>query len=87
MKLSRPIVNESGMVLLPQGTVLSDSLIGRIENMNIATVSIEGVSEPKKPLQDELAEIDDRFRMAADQPLMQMLKRIMKEHAEAMDQR
>ncbi len=87
MKLSRPIVNESGMVLLPQGTVLSDSLIGRIENINIATVSIEGDSKPKKPLEDELAEIDDRFKMAADQPLMQMLKRIMKEHAEGMNQR
>lgn len=84
MKLSRPIVNDSGMVLLPQGTVLTDSLIGRIENMNIATVSIEGSQEPQKPLEEVMAEIDARFRNADDQPLMQMLKRIMKEHAEVM---
>ncbi|KAF0178203.1 MAG: hypothetical protein FD164_2251 [Nitrospirae bacterium] len=87
MKLSKPIVNDSGMVLLPQGTVLTASLIGRIENMNLAPVSIEGSSEPRKPLEAVLAEIDARFRMAGDQPLMQMMKRVMKEHFEVLYQR
>jgi len=86
MKLSKPIMNESGMVLLPQGTVLTDAHIRRIENMDLTAVSIEGGNEQRKPKEEVLAEIDARFSLSEDQPLMQMMKRILKEHIEGIYQ-
>lgn len=86
MKLAKPIVNDSGMVLLPQGTVLTDSHIQRIENMSLSAVNIEGGDDQRKPKEEVLAEIDARFSQSQDQPLMQMLKRILKEHIEGVYQ-
>lgn len=86
MKLAKPIMNDSGMVLLPQGTVLTDSHIRRIENMDLTAVSIEGGNESRKPKEEVLAEIDARFSQSEDQPLMQMMKRILKEHIEGIYQ-
>jgi len=83
MKLSRAVVNDSGMVLLPQGTVLTDSLIQRIENMNLTSISVEGGAESRKPKEEVLAELEHRFRKSDDQPLMQVIKRAMREHLEA----
>jgi hypothetical protein len=86
MILVKPIVNDSGMVLLPPGTVLTASHIRRIENMDITAVNIEGGSDERKPKEEVLAEIDARFSRSDDQPLMQMMKRVLKEHIEGMYQ-
>jgi len=86
MKLAKPIMNDSGMVLLPQGTVLTDAHIRRIENMDLTAVSIEGGNESRKPKEEVLAEIDARFSQSEDQPLMLMMKRILKEHIEGIYQ-
>lgn len=86
MKLAKAIVNDSGMVLLPPGTVLTDSHIRRIENMDLTSVSIEGGTDERKPKEEVLAEIDARFSKSEDQPLMQMMKRVLKEHIEGIYQ-
>jgi hypothetical protein len=86
MKLAKPIVNDSGMVLLPQGTVLTDAHIRRIENMDLTAVSIEGGNEERKPKEVVLAEIDARFSQCEHVQLMQMLKHVLKEHIEELYQ-
>lgn len=84
MKLSKPVVNEAGMILLGEGTELTNALIERLQNMNVSSVFVEGVSKPQKSKEDALAEIDARFKKTENEPYMSMLKRLIKEHVEGL---
>ncbi len=82
MKLSKPVVNEAGMILLGEGTEITDVLIERLQNMNVSSVFVEGASKPQKPKEEVMAEIDARFKKTENEPHMGMLKRLIKEHVE-----
>ncbi|MCL5062878.1 MAG: hypothetical protein M0Z70_12220 [Nitrospiraceae bacterium] len=83
MKLSKPVVNEAGMILLGEGTEITDSLIERLQNMNVSSVYVEeGASKPQKSKEDIMAEIDARFKKTENEPHMGMLKKLFKEHVE-----
>lgn len=82
MKLTKPVVNDAGMVLLGEGTELTNSLIERLQNMNIGSVYVEGTSSPEKSLDEALAELDARFKKTENEPYMGTLKRLLKEHIE-----
>jgi len=82
MKLSKPVVNEAGMILLGEGTEITDALIERLQNMNVSSVFVEGASKPQKPKEDAMAEIDARFKKTENEPHMGMLKKLLKEHVE-----
>jgi hypothetical protein len=84
MRLSKPVINEAGMILLGEGTVLTNALIERLQNMNVSSIYIEGASEPERSKEDMLSEIDARFKKTEDEPYMGLLKRIFKEHIEEM---
>jgi hypothetical protein len=82
MKLSKPVVNEAGMILLGEGTEITDALIERLQNMNVGSVFVEGASRPQKSKEDAMAEIDARFKKTENEPYMGMLKKLLKEHVE-----
>ena len=79
MKLAKPVRNESGMILLGENTELSDSLIERLEKMNIESVSIIAEAQNEKPPEELLSELDKRFKKTADAPHMALLKRLFEE--------
>ncbi len=82
MKLTKPVVNDAGMVLLGEGTELTATLIERLLNMNIGSVYIEGAASPGKSKDEMLAELDARFKKTENEPYMGTLKRLFKEHIE-----
>lgn len=85
MKLAKPVVNDAGMILIGEGTVLSGAHISRLENMSISSVFVEGTSGPAKTKDELIAELDARFKKTEDEPYMATLKRIMKEVIEGMN--
>jgi len=80
MILAKEILNPEGMVLCGAGTALSPALIERLSGLDVVDVTVEGHPvniEGEKTLQEELQEIDLRFRRVEDiAPLMYLKKRI-----------
>jgi hypothetical protein len=83
MILVKPLVR-GNMVVLGEGTVLTDRWIERITDMAIDHVFIDGPSEQSIPKQEALAQIDGRFRNTEDKPYMKEIKKILKEHVEGL---
>ncbi|HKN18309.1 MAG TPA: hypothetical protein VJW95_00825 [Dissulfurispiraceae bacterium] len=83
-KLAKPIVNDSGMILIGEGVELKDSHIARLQDMCISTVFVEGTTGPSKTTEEMLAELDERFRKTEGEPHMGTVKRIFKEYIEGM---
>ena len=84
MKLARPLQNSSGMVLMAEGTELTEARITKIENMGVDSVTIDGPSRPARPREELLAALEDRFRKAGASPQMTLIKKTVREHIEAM---
>ncbi|MFQ3574176.1 MAG: hypothetical protein SNJ53_06035 [Thermodesulfovibrionales bacterium] len=82
MKLIKPVVNDAGMVMLGEGTVLTDQMINKISNMNISAVFVDGSSQKAKSKEETIKEIEERFSKSADTEQMRLLKRLMLEHVE-----
>jgi len=82
MKLAKPIVNDAGMILLGEGSWLTDTLIERLLNMNIGSVYVEGTASLGKSKEEMLAELDARFKKTESEPYMGTLKKLLKEHIE-----
>ncbi len=85
MKLSKPVKNESGMILLAEGTELSASLIERLAAMGVESVNIDAVEAPVKPKAVMLSELDSRFKKTESEPYMGLIKKIFKEHIDKLD--
>ena len=82
--LAQAVVNESGMILIGEGTVLKDSHIDRLQGMSINSVFVEGTSGPTKSKAELVAELDARFKKTEDEPYMLTVKRMFKEYIEGM---
>jgi hypothetical protein len=80
MKLGKPIQNDSGMVLLPEGTELTLSIIDRIDAMGISSVLIQGKKVPLKPKEELLEEVNERFKKTENERHMDLIKRLTIEH-------
>lgn len=83
MRLSRPLQNSSGMVLMAEGTELTEARISKIENMGVDHVYVDGPSRPVQPKEDLLAALDERFRRVERNPQMAALKKAVRDHIEA----
>lgn len=83
MVLAKPLLRGT-MVVLGEGTALTDTWISRIEDMEIDSVFVEGASEQAIPQEEALALLDRRFQHVLDQPHMLALKKIVKEHIEGL---
>jgi hypothetical protein len=84
MKLARPLLNASGMVLMAEGTELTEARISKIENMGVDSVYVDGLSKPARPKEELLASLDRRFAKVEDKPNMALVKKAVKDHIEAM---
>jgi hypothetical protein len=84
MKLARPLQNSSGMVLMAEGTELTEARISKIENMGVDSVFIDGPSKPAQPKEDLLDALDRRFAKMGGNPQMSLIKKAVREHIEAM---
>jgi hypothetical protein len=82
MILSKPVANSNGVLILPEETELTDSLIRKIHNMDIEAVYVKGVPGGGSSLDQMLADLDTRFRNVETAPYMDVIKRVLKKHIE-----
>jgi hypothetical protein len=84
MKLTKPVLNKAGMILLTEGTELTDSWIRRIRDMDLNSIHVDGPDLDKITKQELLAQLDRRFEYVENKPHMAFLKRVLKEHIESL---
>ncbi|OPY74425.1 MAG: hypothetical protein A4E64_02275 [Syntrophorhabdus sp. PtaU1.Bin058] len=84
MKLLKPVMNRSGMVLLGEGTELTAELIEKIKDMDADSISIYGTAPPSTPKEEMLSAIDGRFKAVEEEPYMGTIKKVLKEHIEGL---
>ncbi len=84
MILGRPVETSNGQILCAKGTELSEALIARLERLEIANITVEGNpvddGSPRKTLEEEMAELDQRFSKVTDNKLMMVLKNVVTKH-------
>lgn len=84
MTLSRDVFrrdSSSGIPICGKGTVLTESLIARFENMDVQTIYVEGHpvwEEGGQSFDELLIEMDDRFSKTTQEPLNVLLYGICK---------
>ncbi|MDI9570884.1 MAG: hypothetical protein QM278_09210 [Pseudomonadota bacterium] len=83
MVLAKPLT-KGNMVILGEGTVLSETWIERIADMGIEQITIEGTKEQAIPKEQALELLDARFRKILDRPYMREIKQSVKEHIESL---
>jgi hypothetical protein len=82
MKLAKAITNDSGMVMISEGSALTDSMIKRIENMEVGAVYIEGEAPNAKSKAELLEDLDRRFRKTEDEKYMSLIKDVIRTRIE-----
>ena len=73
--------NQVGIPICGKGTVLTDSLIERLERLDVQTVHVEGHpvwADGDRSLDDMLRDLDKRFEKVLDDPLTARLHDICK---------
>jgi len=83
MKL-RKSVTKGDMVLLNEGTELTEYMIIKIRNMDIENVYIDAPSQHSIPKEEMLAQLDMRFKNVENKPYMNLLKKLVREHIEVL---
>ncbi|MEE9275849.1 MAG: hypothetical protein V3V62_11120 [bacterium] len=84
MVIARSIEAHNGQVLCAKGTKLSETLIARLEKLEISHVSVEGRSiddgQAAKTLEEEISELEVRFQGLESNKLMTALKGVIAKH-------
>ncbi|MFP6868044.1 MAG: hypothetical protein VCE91_01605 [Nitrospinota bacterium] len=84
MVIAQPVETSTGQVLCSKETVLTQTLIDRLEKIDITHITVEGHpvddGKPVKTFEEEMAEIDIRFRSVLDNKLMAALKVVVQKH-------
>lgn len=80
MVLEKPVLRDNGLVLVAQGTEISDTLLFRLENMGVESViveghpvEVEGENQPRS-YQERIDGLDHLFRRYRDDPWMNKMK-------------
>jgi hypothetical protein len=84
MKLAKPLMSKNGMVLLSEGTELTEKWIERIQDMDVDGIFIDAPAEQALSKEDALAQLESRFKLAVNQPFMANIKDILKKHVEGL---
>jgi len=84
MKLAKPVLAKNGMVMLGEGTELSEAWIERIQDMDIQSIFVEGPPIQTVPKEEALANLEARFAMVEGKPYMNTIKKLVKEHIEGL---
>lgn len=81
MRLAKPVLNKGGIVLLGEGTELTENWIRRIQDMDLGeSVFIEGKAEMKVPLNEMISALEKRFHISKGNPYMELIKRATERH-------
>lgn len=83
MILSKPVTNANGVVLLMEGTELTDTLIEKIQDMNADCVYVKGAPGSDAALQEMILTLDRRFKAVEGAPFMEIIKNAVREHIES----
>lgn len=84
MKLARALTSRAGILLLPDGAILTESQIRILRTMNIEKVSIVGPPMPQISKDQALSDLDRRFHKAESKPAMMFVKKVVREHIESL---
>ncbi|MCX7966383.1 MAG: hypothetical protein N2596_07150 [Syntrophorhabdaceae bacterium] len=82
MVISKPVFNENGVVILKENTELTENIINRLKKMEIEYVFVKGERKFSKTKEEMILEVEKRFERGQNKPLMENIKRIIKEHIE-----
>ncbi len=80
MVLSKPVVNASGVLILPDETELTETLIRKIMNMGIEAVFVKGTPDNGSSLEQMLSDLDKRFQHVEAAPCMDVIKKALRDH-------
>ncbi len=81
MKLAKPVINESGVILCDAGVVLKEQVIAQLSEVGVELITVEG--EPRdavgaeKSLDQQVADLQARFSRVQKDPLMNKIKGIL----------
>ena len=84
MKLAKPVTAKNGMVMLGEGTQLTETWIERIQDMEIPSIFIDGPPIQTMPREEALANLEDRFALVDGKPYMNAIKKIVRQHIEGL---
>jgi hypothetical protein len=84
MKLAKPVVGKNGMVMLGEGTELTEKWIERIQDMGITSIFIDGPPVQMITREEALANLNARFALVENKPYMNSIKKIVQEHIEGL---
>jgi len=84
MILAKPIMTPNGMVMLGEGTELTEKWVERIQDMDIASVFIDGPPVQTISKEQALAELEARFALVEGKPYMNSIKKLVREHIEGL---
>ena len=78
MTLAKPVTNDRGMTLCGEGTTLTEEIIARLHRMEVSIIAVKGhpvkTGTEYKSVEQQLAELDERFQKVASDPLMKKIK-------------
>ncbi|TVR01379.1 MAG: hypothetical protein EA399_02150 [Desulfovibrionales bacterium] len=79
MKLAKPILRDNGLVLVAEETELSESLLERLERMDVAMVTVQGNpvnlgGTETNPYTERAKRLEHLFRKQAEDPWMIQLR-------------
>jgi hypothetical protein len=84
MKLIKAVENKNGLVMIGENTELTPSLIGKIQDMDIPSVYVQGESKALPPREDQLAGVHNRFKKVENEQYMDIVKNAILEHIESL---
>ena len=84
MTLAKAVMSQSGMVLLSEGTELTEKWIERIQDMDLDSVYIDAPAEQTLSKEEAIAQLESRFKLVAKEPRMANIKSILRKHIEGL---
>lgn len=84
MKLAKPVTAKNGMVMLGEGTELTETWIERIRDMDITSIFVDGPPVQTLSKEEALANLEARFAKVNDKLYMNIIKKVTKEHIEGL---
>ncbi len=84
MKLERPVLNKSGLMMIGAETELTEALIEKIATIGLQVVYVQGASKALEPIEEALAKLDKRFARVETASRMGVIKKLLREHIEGL---
>jgi hypothetical protein len=84
MVLAKPVTNTNGVVMLPEGAVLTHSMIRKMRDMDVEYASIKGEPADSASMDQVIADLNRRFEKVERAPHMETIKRLVREHLEGL---